>query len=385
MKFIISLVLFLSIFSSLKAQGTNPIQDIEACNTERKELYGELRKKRTSPELWLRFYDASKKYITTVTDRSLRQQQLFLDTILTEMKTKIPNSFEYNFCEWNSVVLSAERASFLNTATKLQPNHPRVLVENLYVALMTNNDSLITLQSNLIYSKAIIPSQMMNFAYNTLVSTPSGSLLFVDSDKLFEAIIVLQFSKNIRRDVPVFNKKTLAENNNRTTLFAKTGLSAYSSMYNDISTTRSLSEPFHSTIVALLQYSKKTISFTSTFNSQLLSSLKDSLYVVGTVYQYSPIQIKNGKILLSIWNKLRLEYLRFDLYGEQFKDGEKIKKETYPIYISCATILYNYSKEQQDLNAMTLYRGFALSVAKQIGSYDDVEAYFLSLEKLESK
>jgi len=156
-------------------------------------------------------------------------------------------------------------------------------------------------------------------------------------------------------------------------------------MYNDISTTRSLSEPFHSTIVALLQYSKKTISFTSTFNSQLLSSLKDSLYVVGTVYQYSPIQIKNGKILLSIWNKLRLEYLRFDLYGEQFKDGEKIKKETYPIYISCATILYNYSKEQQDLNAMTLYRGFALSVAKQIGSYDDVEAYFLSLEKLESK
>lgn len=363
------------------SQGSKQEVSIESLLKQQQSYRMDLKKNKKSAELWRKYYEVSKQILTNSKGITIQNQQKSLDSILVEMKEQIPTSFEYNLCMWNSVVLSADRANYFKKAQQLQPNNPKILTEQLYVALMINNDSLISLASQTIYSKAVIPSQMMNFAYNTLISTPAGGIVIVDSDLLFEAIIILQYAKNIRKDVPILNKRTLAENNCRAFVLQKTTLQAFSSLYNNLTSFHSLNEPFDNTIGAMVKFSQKTLCFAGNFNTRILSAYKDSLYVVGTLYQYSPKQIDNGKILMNIWSKLRLEYLRFDLYGEQFSNAPAIKQETFPIYISCSTILYNYSIEKEDVNSATIYRGFALSVAKQIGVYEDVEAYFLALEK----
>ncbi len=363
------------------SQGSKQEVLLESLLKQQQSYRMDLKKNKKSAELWRKYYEVSKQILTNSKGITIQNQQKSLDSILLEMKEQIPTSFEYNLCMWNSVVLSADRANYFKKAQQLQPHNPKILTEQLYVALMINNDSLISLASQTIYSKAVIPSQMMNFAYNTLISTPAGGIVIVDSDLLFEAIVVLQYAKNIRKDVPILNKRTLAENNCRAFVLQKTTLQAFSSLYNNLTSFHSLNEPFDNTIGAMVKFSQKTLCFAGNFNTRILSAYKDSLYVVGALYQYSPKQIDNGKILMNIWSKLRLEYLRFDLYGEQFSNAPAIKQETFPIYISCSTILYNYSIEKEDVNSATIYRGFALSVAKQIGVYEDVEAYFLALEK----
>jgi hypothetical protein len=383
--FVIVVLVFCTVVVSSFAQGVKQTIPLDSLKKKQLTFWNALKKNKKSTELWRNYYEVSKQILTLSNNRSLQSQQMSLDTILAEMKVQIPTSFEYNLCMWNSIVLSANRASYFKTAQELQPNDPKIITEQLYVALMMNNDSLVSNVSQTIYSKAIIPSQMMNFAYNTLISTPAGGIVLVDSDLLFEAMIVLQNAKNIRKEIPILNKRTLAENNIRVTLFQKTSLKAFSTLYDNLMSFNSIDEPFNNTIGAMVKFSQKTVCFAGNFNSRVLSAYKDSLYVVGTLYQYSPTQIDNGKILLNIWNKLRLEYLRFDLYGEQFENSNSIKQETFPIYISCSTILYNYSLEKEDVNSATIYRGFALSIAKQIGAYEDVEAYFLALDKQKSK
>ena len=344
-------------------------------------IKSDLKKNKKSEVLWRKYYEVTKQIVTISSIQSLTQQQHSLDSVLLEMKSAIPNSFVYNLCQWNSVILSTEKVPFFLQAQKLQPNDPAIVIGSMYVALMTNNDSAITKAASKIYSEAVIPSQMMNFAYNTLISTPADAILAVDSDLLFEALVVLQYAKNIRKEVQILNQKTLAENNCRTTVFGKNSFQNYSIFYSNISTAKNLSEPLFNTLAVLVKYSPKTLCFAGNFNVKLLSAFKDSLYVIGTLYQYSPKVIDNAKILFNTWSKFRLDYLRLDLYGEQFPNSQQIKQETYPIYISCATIMYNHSREMKDLHAVTKYRGLALSIAKQIGAYDDVEAYFLAIEK----
>jgi|GEM_PF-2963284 len=383
------LYLFILLFSvtttSSYSQGSKSKLSLDSLRQVVLTARSDVKKNKKSEALWRKYYEVSKQILTITADRTLQNQQQSLDSILSDMNTAIPNSFVYNVCQWNSVILSTEKVPFFLKAQKLRPNDPTIVTSNLYVALMTNNDSIITSAAKLLYSQAIIPSQMMNFAYNTLVSTPADGIIAVDSDLLFEAIIVLQHTKNIRKEVQILNQKTLLENNYRVTFFQKNSLQSFSSFYNNLNLVKSISEPFHSSLSVIVKYSPKTICFAGNFNPTLLSALKDSLYVIGTLYQYSSKVIDNEKIILNNWNKFRLDYLRLDLYGEQFSDAQSIKEVTYPIYISCATILYNFSREKKDMTSLTLYRGFALSIAKQIGAYNDVEAYFLAIEKKQQK
>lgn len=383
--FVIVVLVFCTVMVSSFAQGNTQTISIDSLTKKQLTFWNALKKNKKSTELWRNYYEVSKQILTLSSDKSLLKQQLSLDSILNEMKSAIPNSFVYNLCQWNSVILTSEKVPFFLQAQQLQPNDPSVIIGNLYVALMTNNDSAIATATKKIYSEAVIPSQMMNFAYNTLISTPANGILAVDSDLLFEALITLQYTKNIRKEVQILNQKTLTENNCRVSVFSKNSFQNFSVFYNNVPSAKNITEPFYNTLAVFVKYSTKPICFAGNFNGKLLAVLKDSLYVIGTLYQYSPIVLENAKITLNIWSKLRLDYLRFDLYGEQFENANLIKQGTYPIYISCLTILYNYSIEKEDVNAATIYRGFALSVAKQIGAYADVEAYFLALDKQKTK
>lgn len=374
-------VLILITTSSLYSQGIQSKSSLDSLRTVIATLKSDIKKNKKSEQLWRKYYEVKKQLLGSASDRSLQNQQRSLDSILSEMNSAIPNSFVYNLCQWNSVLLSTEKVPFFLQAQKLQPNDPAIVIGGLYVALMTNNDSAITNAAKRIYTMAAIPSQMMNFAYNTLISIPANGIVVVDSDLLFEALVVLQHTKNIRKEVQILNQKTLAENNCRTIVFGKNSFQNFSVFYNNINTAKNLSEPFFNTLAVLVKYSQKPICFAGNFSGNLLAMVKDSLYVIGTVYLYSTQVIDNAKIIRNNWSKFRLDYLRMDLYGEQFDDSESIKKETFPIYISCATILYNNSKEKEDLHSVAQYRGIALSIAKQIGAYDDVEAYFLAIEK----
>lgn len=373
-------VLILVTTSSLHSQGIHSQTSLDSLRTLISTVKSDLKKNKKSEQLWRKYYEVTKQLLGSASDRSLQNQQRSLDSILAEMNSAIPNSFVYNLCQWNSVVLSTEKVPFFLLAQKLQPNDPSIVIGSLYVALMTNNDSAITNAAKRIYAKAGIPSQMMNFAFNTLVSIPANGMVVVDSDLLFEAIVVLQYTKNIRKEVQILNQKTLAENNCRTTVFGRNSFQSYSVFYNNINSAKNLSEPFFNTLAVLVKYSQKPLCFAGNFNGKFLAMVKDSLYVIGTVYQYSTQVLDNANIILNNWSKFRLDYLRMDLYGEQFADADVIKKETFPIYISCATILYNNSREKEELHSLTQYRGIALSIAKQIGAYDDVEAYFLAIE-----
>lgn len=374
-------VLILVTTSSLYSQGIQSQTSLDSLRTLISTAKSDLKKNKKSEQLWRKYYEVTKQLLGSASDKSLQNQQLSLDSILAEMNSAIPNSFVYNLCQWNSVVLSTEKVPFFVQAQKLQPNDPSIVIGGLYVALMTNNDSAIANAAKRIYAKAVIPSQMMNFAYNTLVSIPANGIVVVDSDLLFEAMVVLQHTKNIRKEVQILNQKTLAENNSRTIVFAKNSFQNYSVFYNNINSAKNLSEPFFNTLAVLVKYSQKPICFAGNFKGKFLAMVKDSLYVIGTVYQYSTQVLENAKIILNNWSKFRLDYLRMDLYGEQFTDADAIKKETFPIYISCATILYNNSREKEDLHSVAQYRGIALTIAKQIDVYDDVEAYFLAIEK----
>jgi hypothetical protein len=121
------------------------------------------------------------------------------------------------------------------------------------------------------------------------------------------------------------------------------------------------------------KYSSVPIYFALTVYSPTTESISDDLYLIGLAYKYSSTRIDNVAMLKNNWeNNLRLDYLNYDWYSENYVATETIQKMLNQNYIAPAVMLYEHYKIIGETAKAEKVKELALEIAKPAGKESEV-------------
>jgi hypothetical protein len=237
-----------------------------------------------------------------------------MDSILKEMKEHIPNSYEYHYLRF----YNGERdVKLLEKAYNINPKRADSLYELvMYYENLGDEEKLKRFCMELYQTMDISPG-LLDYNYNVLVSTERNGILFTNGDNDTYPVWVLQHALGIRSDVAVLNlhmtftdrdylnrKLKSKDINLDVETLSKKKMNRFIEGLTDQMATEYPTVPVH---VALTVY-KGT-----------MRNIEENLYLVGLSFKYSRKRFDNiGSIKYNIYNNLRLDYLEYDWYSDQY-------------------------------------------------------------------
>ena len=311
---------------------------------------------------WLNYYKASRYSNYTNTSNKINENaQKELDNIVNDMKKNVPNSFEFNYAKYWNGNNDISLFPYLEKAYQIGPNNTELYDDMIAYYELTGNDAKKKEFCEKWYNNKDIPDQVIKYNYNVLMSLEQDAVIITNGDYDTYPLWVLQNVKNIRKDVCVINKNLIAHDSYRINKFKAIGIC-------DVVNLNPGTSPLTWFKALCEKNPEKTIYFGLTIAPEILSTMKDKLYLTGLVYRFSNTGIDNVPILKKNWEE------KFDV--KYFSD--LIKESSNPIntnYLVPMLVLYKYYlKINQQEPAEDLLKEIKM-IAKKSGKENTVERF----------
>jgi hypothetical protein len=278
---------------------------------------------------WLNYYKSSRySNYTTTSNKINANDQKELDNIVDNMKKNVPNSFEYNYAKYWNGNNDISLFPYLEKAYQLSPNNTELYDDMIAYYELTGNDVMKKEFCEKWYNSNDIPDQVIKYNYNVLMSLEQNAIIITNGDYDTYPLWILQNVKNTRKDICVINKNLITKDNYRINKFKEIGI-------NDVTNSNSEANP-QIWFKALCEKNPgKAIYFGLTTSPEILSSMKDKLFLTGLAYKYSNTSVDNIPILKKNWEE------KFDV--KYFSD--LLLESSNPInanYLVPMLVLYKY-------------------------------------------
>ncbi|MBS1978119.1 MAG: SUMF1/EgtB/PvdO family nonheme iron enzyme [Bacteroidetes bacterium] len=322
----------------------------------------EVASNRSRAEAWLNLYTAS--VYAQKPEQELKQ-------IVSDMQAAIPNSYEWMVAKgWNEGFGTGAR-SFLEKAYASAPSRVEA-----HVLLQLNSEAELNQTNRQLYSKLLsdnsqISSSLLNYSYNVLMSVEPSAVLITEGESTTVPLYVLQDVLQVRKDVSVLDLDLLTNPEYLQKKLQSVGLSPVGPLSGD---------QLRSALCALLPASNQGRKFyyALTLSKENLTSMKESLYVVGLASLHSVTNVDNvAQIRRNLEKEFLLDYLRVDFNGESPDATGKVLSANYLVPM---ILLYDaYIKEGKREKALEL-RQLMERIAKDSGK-ESAMARFLGDEQ----
>jgi len=317
------------------------------------------------PTVWSNFFMAN-KYSYWMGDLTTYKNKM--DSILKAMGQQIPNSYEYYYLRF----YNGERdVSLLKKAYKIDSQRADALYELvMYYDGLGDEEKLKQFCRELYQTKDISPG-LLNYNYNVLTSTEKNGILFTNGDNDTYPAWVLQHALGIREDITILNlhltfvnrdyliKKLASKNididvdsfsHDNINRFIEQLTSQLSNKYQEI--------PVH---IALTVYKNK------------IRNIEENLYLVGLTFKYSGKRFDNlHSIKRNLYNGLRLDYLEYDWYSEQYMVSS-ILDNLHVNYVVVFLKMAEDMHESKRFEEAEIWKNKALRLAKKANNKQFVD------------
>ena len=258
------------------------------------------------PNAWYNYYYATR--YANIGAHSEKKQKL--QRIVEEMGKAIPNTFEYFFCRYFQQ--EEKDLSLMERAHELAPHRAEVYEEFVTYYELKGDEERSREYWNQFHRSGYIPSSMLDYNYNMLMSTEGNAILFTNGDNDTYPAWMLQRVLGVRESVTIINVALARNRSYLNRLLEKSQLEVDWENIPEPSAGDWISELCKE---LLAKNPERNIYFACTIRRSHFEKLLDNLYLVGLTYQYSPDRVDNFAVLRNnLERRFRLDYLRRNWY-----------------------------------------------------------------------
>lgn len=274
----------------------------------------EVSRDKDKAEAWLNLYAASS--YAQVAPARLRQ-------IVDDMSKAVPNTYEWLVVKgWNEGLQKSAKP-YLDQAFARNPENPEVYSLLQFTSELDLKEDQRREFSRRLFNSDRISSGLLNYSYNVLMSVEPSSILITEGESTTVPLFVLQDVFGIRKDVGILNLDLLGNEEYLNRKLSGLGLTAPGSYQG---------EQFRQALCTLLPRDNQGRKFyyALTVSKDNLSTMKESLYIVGLASMHSLTNVDNvAQIRKNLEKEFLLDYLRVDFNGESPDATGKVLSSNY--------------------------------------------------------
>jgi hypothetical protein len=336
---------------------------------------------------WMNFYKA-KRYFgfgDTTTDEATKLQQS--QELLDEMEKAVPDSYEYHHARWWAGGNNLELFPHLQRAFELQQNYAELSDDFIcYYELTGDYEKKAFFCRQWYATKAMAPA-LLEYNYNVLMSLDQNAILVTAGDNDTYPVWLLQNARGIRPDVTVINSSLITVPEYRRRLMKEQNIAGDASLLDwerfaetppDVCAAQFLKSIAESN-------TKRPVYFALTCNPAELKLIKENLYTVGLASRYNSTRIDNIALLKRNWKKFRLDYLNFQVYGDDYPFNSSLLPLLNLNYVAPAMLLYEHYLVSGDQTQARHYRDLALNVGRAAEQQEQVEQYISNIGTIDKE
>lgn len=241
---------------------------------------------------WYNYYRVSRNLnrCDTTDARPQNEKAKDLQQLVAAMGKALPNSYEYNLCQWLEGGNDLSFLPYLKKAVALGDGRLEHLGDVVVWAETERNLVKRDETCRIWKASGEISPGMMYYNYNVLSGLPKNALLFTSGDNDTFPCWMLQ-SMGVRKDVTVLNTSLLRIDAYREKVFAELGIEPLAlTKAADGKSEEAASQRFD---YELIQHCTKNsdsfpvcVSLTTSGNRSFLEKIEANLYLTGLAYEY---------------------------------------------------------------------------------------------------
>ena len=379
-KFILLIALSLFSLISLQINAQKPekvvsivraVKDYEWYKTQSQAWKKVLEKEPKNEEAWIYYYTATRMArLANYQEWQKLQNKDFepLEQIIENAEKQIPNTFTINYLKvYNYSSFSEKGNEALENCKKTDPNSLRILPDLVTQAIVNFDEKNLTTLCTRWYESNEMPSELLSFNYNLLMSVEKDAILFVQGDNDTYPCYVLQYGLNIRKDVLVINASLIQTEEHQKEICKKLNIKP---MKADSSTLFDEAK--------ILQYITKNhgnrpVYFACTMDTKYYKNMQDSTYMVGLTFKYSTEDFDNVAIMRKNFEQIyQLDYLKNTF---SFHTSSSVVDQINSCYIPMFIKLYEHYKNSGDKEKAEKVKSLAMILSQRM-KYEQFLEYF---------
>lgn len=292
-----------------------------------------------------------------------------LEHILTEMARAVPETFEYYIMAYR---FDQGNTAALQKAHQINPNQSEPYYDFIVQYLLNGNEKKYRNMCEKLYQTGDIPTALLNYNYNMLMSVAANAILFTNGDNDSYPCWVLQTAKQVRADVNVINVHLLWSNKAYARrMLAKSGVKI--SLENLPKTS---AQEFAAELARRIDTEQPNVPvfFAVTIDKSAIKDFSKALYMTGLAYRYSPERFDNVAALKKNWQRFRTDYLQYNWYDENQISTQAIRQLNMN-YVPLLIMLYESESTNEKSSKLLKYKKLAQKISSDAGREDEFEAY----------
>lgn len=341
----------------------------------------EIDKNSKNAEAWHNYYNANR--YANFENLDTKEKSDRLKKIIEDMGKAIPGTYEYYYLKFKNEHFQ-QPIDLVEKAHELRPDEPEPYYDLIVHNEFEGNEEKVREYYQGLYKTKDIAPWLLNYNYNVLMSTEKNAIIFTNGDNDTYPPRMLQEAKGIREDVTILNISMSGNQSYLQRQLKSKGIefdmSNFKTTYINRDAQR-LSQRFMKAklmkdICVLIseKYPEIPVYIAFTIYSGYFEGIKDSLYIVGLAYKYSPNRIDNVAISRkNLERKFRLDHLSYDWYSEQVI-GQRLMSRMYMNYFPVFVMLAEHYKSSEEQDKMTKWVTLAENIAQRADNSEALES-----------
>lgn len=299
-----------------------------------------------------------------------------LDSIMIKMGKILPNSYEYNYLMYYNGMSNPEMAKYLMKALEIAPDRPEIMSDLVTYYDIQCNQAKVDEYCKKWYACNELSPGILAWNYNMMVSLDKDAIIFLGGDMDTYPKMILQSTKNFRKDVKILNVYLLLNESFRNGKLKEMRIPTFEQKPEKFKDRSSFQKAIISHIVK--NAGSRPVYFALSLPEECYQEYKDSIYNEGLVYKYSKERYDNIAVSKKNYEKLfLLDYIR-----EQFTDdiSQNIVNLSNLNYLAAFIPLYEHYKLSGDFQKQKELGELMLTIARDSGRHDYID-YIQSVVK----